>query len=92
MPTKTITLKRAQASAPTPSPSKLRLASLLVIAVYPLITVLLYVVMPLTEGWAIWQRTLVVAPLMVIAVVFGISPAIQKHFGWFVVRMPRPLH
>ncbi|OHV79123.1 hypothetical protein LCM4573_07710 [Rhizobium sp. LCM 4573] len=72
-----------------PSPSKVRLALLLVFAVYPLITALLYIVMPLTEGWALWQRTLVVAPLMVSSIVFGISPAIQKHFGWFVAPKPR---
>ena len=30
--------------------------------VYPLITALLYLVLPLTDGWTIWQRTLVIAP------------------------------
>lgn len=76
-------------AAPRPRPSKLRLAFLLIVAVYPLITALLYIVMPLTEGWALWQRTLVLAPVMVSSIVFGISPVIQKHFGWFVARMPR---
>ena len=85
-----ITPQAAPVAAATRSaPSKFRLASLLIVAVYPLITALLYVVMPLTEGWALWQRTLVVAPLMVSAIVFGISPVIQKHFGWFVAPKPR---
>ena len=46
--------------------------------------------MPLTEGWSVWQRNLVLAPLMVSSIVFFVAPNIQKHFGWFVARMPRP--
>lgn len=77
-------------AAVRPNPSKLRLALLMVLAVYPIITALLYVVMPLTEGWTTWQRTLVLAPVMVSAIVFLVAPAIQKHLGWFVARLPRP--
>lgn len=74
----------------TPNPSKVRLAALMVVAVYPLITAVLYIVTPLTEGWPIWARTLVIAPVMVISIVFVIAPRVQKHFGWFVARLPRP--
>lgn len=56
--------------APRPNPSKLRFALLMVVAVYPIITLLLYVVMPLTANWAIWHRTLVIAPIMVFSIVF----------------------
>lgn len=73
-----------------PNPSKVRLTLLMLLAIYPLITALLYVVMPLTEGWNTWQRTLIIAPVMVSSIVFYIAPTIQKHLGWFVVRMPRP--
>jgi antibiotic biosynthesis monooxygenase (ABM) superfamily enzyme len=81
----------AVAKAPAkPKPSKVRLAALMALAVYPVVTLYLYVLMPLTEGWALWQRTLVLVPLMVLTIVFLIAPTIQKHLGWFVARLPRP--
>lgn len=67
-----------------PLAARLRLAGLVLIAVYPFITALLLVVFPLTEGWPLWGRTLVVAPLMVAAMMFGIMPFLQKRFGRFV--------
>ena len=67
-----------------PLAARLRLASLVLIAVYPFITALLLVVFPLTEGWPLWGRTLVVAPVMVAAMMFGIMPFLQKRFGRFV--------
>jgi hypothetical protein len=36
-----------------------------------------------------WQRTLLLAPLMVVPIVFGIAPLLQKHFGSFLRRQPR---
>jgi formate-dependent nitrite reductase membrane component NrfD len=51
--------------------SRPRFAMLVLIGAYPLITSLLYLVFPLTEGWSIWQRTLVIVPLMVSAMVWG---------------------
>ncbi|MFA7413968.1 MAG: hypothetical protein WC048_05745 [Rhizobium sp.] len=75
---------------PEPRPSKLRLSLLMFAAVYPLVTVLLYLLMPLTEGWALWQKTLVLAPVMVITITYAIAPAIQRNFGWFIARLPRP--
>jgi antibiotic biosynthesis monooxygenase (ABM) superfamily enzyme len=88
-------LGRADKTAPAapaakPNPSKVRLAGLMLLAVYPLITAILYVVLPLTEGWTIWERTLVIAPIMVVSIVFFVAPWIQKHFGWFIARLPRP--
>jgi hypothetical protein len=77
--------------AARPNPSKLRFAAIMVVAVYPLITTLLYVIGPLTIGWEVWHRTIVLTPVMVCTIVFGISPAILKHFGWYVARMPRPV-
>ncbi len=73
-----------------PAPSKFRLAMMMLVAVYPFVTALLYIVLPLTESWPLWQRTLVIAPVMVFSIIYGIAPAIQRHFGWFVARVPRP--
>jgi antibiotic biosynthesis monooxygenase (ABM) superfamily enzyme len=70
--------------ATPPLAARLRLAGLTLIAVYPFITALLLVVFPLTEGWPLWGRTLVVAPVMVAAMMFGIMPFLQKRFGRFV--------
>ncbi|MCL6706041.1 hypothetical protein M8R20_03410 [Pseudomonas sp. R2.Fl] len=73
-----------------PRPSKLRLSVLMFAAVYPLVTALLYLLFPLTEGWTLWQRTLVLAPIMVLSIVYGVAPAIHRNFGWFIARLPRP--
>ena len=59
--------------APTRKVSKLHLALAMLLPVYPLITTILYIVLPLTEGWTIWQRTALIAPIMVFAIVFVVS-------------------
>jgi antibiotic biosynthesis monooxygenase (ABM) superfamily enzyme len=64
--------------------SRPRFALLVLAGVYPLITAILYVVLPLTDGWTIWQRTLVIAPLMVVLMVWGLIPSIQRHFRGFL--------
>jgi antibiotic biosynthesis monooxygenase (ABM) superfamily enzyme len=73
-----------------PSPirklSKLHLALAMLLPVYPLITAILYIVLPLTEGWTIWQRTALIAPVMVFSMVFVVSPMVQKHFSNFILR------
>lgn len=66
--------------------SKLHLALAMLVPVYPLITTILYIVLPLTEGWTIWQRTALIAPIMVYAMVFFVSPFVQKHFSNFILR------
>lgn len=76
-------------SAHPPVPIRWRLALLNFVAVYPLITLLIYIIFPITDGWAIWQRTLLLAPIMIVAMVFGIAPRIQRHFGWFILGRPR---
>lgn len=73
-----------QRPAMPPLAARLRLAGLTLIAVYPFITALLLVVFPLTDGWPLWGRTLVVAPVMVAAMMFGIMPFLQRRFGRFV--------
>jgi antibiotic biosynthesis monooxygenase (ABM) superfamily enzyme len=75
----------ATARPATPSvAARLRMALLVGIAVYPLITAIVYLVAPLTEGWLPWQRNFVVTPLMVAAMIFVVIPTIQKRFGRFV--------
>lgn len=79
-PTTTPAAKPAGISAA----ARARLAGLVLIAVYPLITAIIYAVAPFTEGWAIWERNFVVAPLMVVAMIYIIIPTIQKRFGKFI--------
>ena len=38
---------------------------LMLAAIYPFVTAILYVLMPLTDGWPLWERTAVLAPIMV---------------------------
>lgn len=66
--------------------SKPHLALAMLLPVYPLITTILYIVLPLTEGWTIWQRTAVITPIMVSAMVFIVSPFVQKRFAGFILR------
>lgn len=54
------------------TPLRFRFALLVVIGIYRLITTMLHGVAPLTFGWAVWQRTLLIAPLMVAAITRGI--------------------
>jgi EmrB/QacA subfamily drug resistance transporter len=63
--------------------SRRRFALLVLLGVYPVITALLYFVVPLTGGWALWQRTLLIAPVMVASMVWGVIPAVQKQFRAF---------
>lgn len=75
------------ASAKPAGPSlaaRTRMALLVLVAVYPVITAIIYLVAPFTEGWPVWERNFVVAPLMVIAMVYFIIPTIQLRFGRFI--------
>lgn len=64
--------------------SRPRFALLVLLGAYPVITGILYLVIPQTAGWAIWQRTLLVAPAMVAAMIWGVIPAVQKRFRGFI--------
>jgi antibiotic biosynthesis monooxygenase (ABM) superfamily enzyme len=50
-------------------------------AVYPLVTALSYLMQGSAENWPIWQRHLVIVPVIVLAMVFVIIPAIQALFN-----------
>lgn len=43
-----------------------------------------HVIMPLTDGWQIWQRTLPIAPLMVALIIWGLIPTVHHRFGGFL--------
>lgn len=74
----------SQAPAARPRFSRPRFALMVLIGVYPLITTILYLLGPLTEHWAIWQRTLVIAPMMVGAMIWGLIPTVQRVFSGFI--------
>lgn len=59
------------------SPSRLRFALFVFLAVYPLVTAGLMVLLPLTPDWPLPLRTLVLVPIIVGSMVWGIIPFIQ---------------
>ena len=66
-------------------PNRLKFALLVLIGVYPLVTAISYAIAPLTMGWQFWQRGLLLAPIMVPAMVYGLIPFIQTRFrGWLM--------
>lgn len=71
--------------------ARLRMTLLMTIAVYPVITLYLYALMPLTMGWTIWQRSFVLVPLMSATIVLAVVPFITRRFGRFIAgRKPVP--
>jgi antibiotic biosynthesis monooxygenase (ABM) superfamily enzyme len=64
--------------------SKLRMALVMSFAVYPVVTLYLYILMPLTSGWETWQRSLILVPMMATSIVMLVVPFITKHFGAFI--------
>ncbi|MFC6488274.1 hypothetical protein [Nitratireductor sp. GCM10026969] len=64
--------------------SRTRFAALVFAGVYPLVTGILYLVFPLTEGWLLWQRTLVIVPIIVFAMIWGLIPFVQRTFRGFL--------
>jgi antibiotic biosynthesis monooxygenase (ABM) superfamily enzyme len=74
----------AASAQAAPRFSRPRFAFLVALGVYLLITGLLYLIFPLTDGWLLWQRTLLIVPIMVTAMVWGLIPGVQKHFRGFL--------
>ncbi|WP_353471331.1 hypothetical protein PVT71_08330 [Salipiger sp. H15] len=66
---------------PSRPPSRPRLALFVFLAVYPLVTLLLYLIGPVTAEWELWQRNLLFVPIMVVAMVWVIIPRIHRHLG-----------
>ncbi len=63
-------------SSPT-QPSRLRFAVLIFVFVYPLVTLGMMGLTPLTQGWPLPLRTLVLVPVMVGTMVWVIIPLIH---------------
>ncbi|RYE06728.1 MAG: hypothetical protein EOP22_20260 [Hyphomicrobiales bacterium] len=81
-----MTTKAIPATRPA-APNRFRFTLLVLLGVYPLITGLSYAVGPFTAGWDIWQRTLIVTPIMAPLMVYGLIPFIQTRFrGWLMGR------
>ena len=62
-------------------PSRLRFAFFVFLGVYPLVTAAIYL---LTTGWQVWQRNLVMVPIIVAAMVWLIIPTIQRRLSRFL--------
>ncbi|MCR4267958.1 hypothetical protein [Nitratireductor sp. ZSWI3] len=72
-------------SSPRPTRfSRPRFALLVFLGVYPLVTGLLHLVFPLTDGWTLWQRTLIIVPCVVAAMVWLLIPMVQRVFRSFL--------
>jgi len=77
---------RPNTTAQPTGPNRHKLALLVLVAVYPLITLVLSVLGPLTTPWQVWQRTLVLAPIMVLLLVYFVIPFITKRFRRFLMK------
>lgn len=67
-----------------PLSARLRMALIMSVFVYPVVTLYLYILMPLTTGWEMWQRSLVLVPFMATTIVMLIVPFITRRFGAFI--------
>jgi antibiotic biosynthesis monooxygenase (ABM) superfamily enzyme len=71
-------MSTAMPSAPK-RPNRIRFSFFVFLGVYPLVTALVYGLAPLTSDWQIWQRNLVMVPMIVLSMVFVIIPRIHRH-------------
>jgi antibiotic biosynthesis monooxygenase (ABM) superfamily enzyme len=72
---------------PSASPRKLsqvRFAAALTVGAYPVITGLLYGLAPLIGEWPTWEKTLVVVPLMVASMVWGVIPLVNRLLHYLI--------
>jgi antibiotic biosynthesis monooxygenase (ABM) superfamily enzyme len=82
----TLTSNMSTGPARTARPNRQRFALLVLIGVYPLVTGISYAIAPFTAGWEIWQRGLLIAPIMVPVMVYGLIPFIQARFRSWLVK------
>lgn len=72
--------------------ARFRLTLVMLIFVFPLVTAISYLIGPLTEHWTIWQHSLLLAPMMVICIVFFITPIVNHHFSHFIAGTRKQKH
>ena len=77
-------MSAAVAQANPRPPSRVRFAFFVFLGVYPLVTGLMLVIAPLTEGWPLPLRTLVMVPMIVVCMVWGVIPFIQTRLLRFL--------
>ena len=66
--------------------SRVRFTIAAVLAAYPLVTALLYLVLPLTPEWPLWQKSMLIVPVVVSTMIWLLIPRIQRHLkGWLHV-------
>jgi antibiotic biosynthesis monooxygenase (ABM) superfamily enzyme len=82
----TFTATTTTVPARAAGPNRQRFALLVLIGVYPLVTGISYAIAPFTTGWEIWQRGLLIAPIMVPAMVYGLIPFIQTRFRRWLMK------
>lgn len=73
-----------------PFSARARMAVLMTIAVYPVVTVYSYLIGLLTPGWEMWQRSFVLVPFMATTIVFLVVPFITSRFGGFIAGRRPP--
>ncbi len=68
-------------STPARKPSRLRFAIFVFLGVYPLVTLISYLIGPLVGHLPIWERNLVTVPIIVVSMVWVIIPQIQMRLA-----------
>jgi antibiotic biosynthesis monooxygenase (ABM) superfamily enzyme len=64
--------------------SRPRFALLVLLGVYPVVTGFLYGLTAFAGNLMLWQRSAILCPLVVVVMVWGLIPIIQKHFAKFI--------
>jgi antibiotic biosynthesis monooxygenase (ABM) superfamily enzyme len=75
-----------QTSPAVPRPPRHKQALVTWIGVYPALTLTLYLLGPVIEGWPLPLRTLVVSIVMVIALMWLILPFLMRILGSWLLR------
>jgi antibiotic biosynthesis monooxygenase (ABM) superfamily enzyme len=63
---------------------RIRFSLCVMLGAYPLITAILAVLAPHTADWPLALRTLVVVPMMVTGMVFGVIPLVHRWAGAWI--------
>jgi antibiotic biosynthesis monooxygenase (ABM) superfamily enzyme len=82
---------RPEAPGGPPPPSRSKMAIMTLVAIYPLITILGYVLVPQLEDFPTALRTLVVCAILVPLMTWVVMPRMTRIFwGWLFPGVPRP--
>ncbi len=70
--------------------ARVRFALCVMVGAYPLITAILIGLAPVTGDWPVALRTLIVVPMMVSGMVFGIIPLVHRWAGRWIAAANLP--